>query len=218
MTPMPCNCCEITDKAFSESEARSALLRYRKRGPAPHTRAMLQAIRSRRLKDATLLDVGGGVGTIHQELLQDTVRQATHVDASTAYLKAAEAEASRRGNSSAVEFIHADFTDVATRLPPADIVTLDRVVCCYPDYRALLTAAASRTTALLGLSYPRETWYTRFFIKVLNVIQSVRRDPFRAFVHPVAEMDSLLNAHGLHRVSVKRFLIWEVVLYHRAAA
>lgn len=215
---MPCNCCQITDQTFGDADARAGLRRYQKRGPAGQTRAILQAIRSRGLKGATLLDIGGGVGVIHHELMPDTVRQTTHVDASSAYLKAAEGEAARRGHSPAVEFVHADFTDVASDLPPADIVTLDRVVCCYPDIHALLTAAAGRSKSLLAMSYPRETWYARFVVNAMDFIQSLRRDPFRVFVHPVAEMDSLLNANGLQRVSLKRLFFWEVALYSKTAA
>ncbi len=214
---MPCNCCQITDHTFGEADARSGLRRYRKRGPAAQTRLMLDAIRSVGLKDASLLDIGGGVGAIHHELLPDTAVHATHIDASQAYLQAAEQEASRRGHSGSVDFVHADFTDVAARLPPADIVTLDRVVCCYPDFRSLLNAAAGRSTRLLVMSYPRETWYMRLVINTIDVLQSLRRDPFRVFVHPVAEMDSLLNADGFRRVSLKSLFVWEVAMYTRLA-
>lgn len=213
---MPCNCCEITDSAFSESEARASLKSYRKRGPARQTRELLRLIRSRGLRDALLLDVGGGVGAIHEELLGDIAIQATHVDASSAYLKAAQEEAARRGNSARVRFLQADFTEVAGELPPADVVTLDRVVCCYPDFRGLLAAAAGRTRQVLAMSYPRERWYTRLFIGLINLFQGLRRDPFRVFVHPVDEMDAVLRQHGLQRVSRKRLPIWEVVLYARS--
>ncbi len=212
---MPCNCCQITDKTFGESDARSNLRRYHKRGPESQTREILRAIRSMGMRDASLIDIGGGIGAIHHELLEDTARHAVHVDASEAYLRSAEQEAARRGHGSRVEFFHADFTDIAATLPPADIVTLDRVVCCYPDFRSLLTAAAGRTNHLLGMSYPREAWYTRLAMRLMDFIQALRRDPFRVFVHPVGEMDSLLRANGLRRVSLKRFFVWEVALYSR---
>ncbi len=212
---MPCNCCQITDHTFGEADARSGLRRYRKRGPAAQTRVILDAIRSVGLSNASLLDIGGGIGVIHHELLQGTAAHATHIDASQAYLQAAQDEAARRGHSGSVDFIHADFTDVASGLPPADIVTLDRVVCCYPDFRSLLSAAAGRSRRLLVMSYPRETWYMRLVIAVIDFLQSLRKDPFRVFVHPVAEMDSLLNADGFRRVSLKSLFVWEVAMYSR---
>lgn len=212
---MPCNCCEITDSAFTEAEARAQLREYRRRGPAKQTRLILEAIRSLGLKNAALLDIGGGIGIIHHELLRDVAREATHVDASSAYLKEAETEAARRGHGGRVQFIHADFTDVAPELPQMDLVTLDRVVCCYPDYRGLLGAAAGHTKKALALTYPRETWYLRIAFKIMNFVQKLRNDPFRVFLHPVAELEELLKREGLERVFLRRLFVWEMALYRR---
>jgi 2-polyprenyl-3-methyl-5-hydroxy-6-metoxy-1,4-benzoquinol methylase len=212
---MPCNCCEITDHAFTEAEAKSEVRNYRKRGPASQTKLILEAIRSLGLKDAALLDVGGGIGTIYHELLEDVAREATHVDASSAYLKVATEEAKRRGHSERVKFIHADFTAVAAELPQADVVALDRVVCCYPDFRGLLRAAASHSRRAIALTYPRETWYMRIGLLVVNFFQKLGRDPFRVFLHSVADMESLLNGEGLRKVLVRRLFVWEMALYQR---
>ena len=215
---MPCNCCEITDSAFTEAEARSELRSYRKRGPEKHTELLLNAIRSLPLKNADLLDIGGGIGVIHHELLENVARQATHVDASSAYLKKAKEEAARRGHGERVNFIHADFTDVASQLPKADIVTLDRVVCCYPDFRGLLKAAAEHSRHALALTYPRETWYLRFGLRVINFFQGLRKDPFRVFLHSIAEMDALLRREGFERVRLRRLFVWEMALYQKCGS
>ena len=212
---MPCNCCEVTDNAFSESEARADLKQYHRHGPAKQTRLILEAVRSLGLKDAALLDVGGGIGAIHHELLKDMAVEATHVDASSAYLKLATEEAKRLGHEDQVKFIHADFTDVASDLPQADVVTLDRVVCCYPNFRGLLKAASSKSRTAIVLTYPRETWYMRSALAVMNFIQGLTLDPFRVFVHPVAEMESLLRSEGFASISIRRLFVWEMALYQR---
>ena len=212
---MPCNCCEITDNAFSDAEARSEMRNYRRRGPMKQTKLMLEAIRSLGLRNADLLDIGGGIGAIHHELLKDVAQDATHVDASSAYLREAKAETARRGHSERVHFIHADFTEVASELPSADIVTLDRVVCCYPDFQRLLTAAAEHSQRALALTYPRETWYLQIGLKIANFFQKLRNDPFRVFLHPISEMDLLLKREGFERVSLRRLFVWEMALYRR---
>lgn len=212
---MPCNCCEITDNAFTEEEAKAQLKDYRRHGPMKQTGLILRAIRALGLNRADLLDIGGGIGTIHHELLEDVAQQAIHVDASSAYLKLAKEEVARRGHTDRVRFIHADFTDVAKELPPADIVTLDRVVCCYPDFRKLLTAAAKHSRHVLAMTYPRETWYMRVGLNILNFMQRLRRDPFRVFLHPVSDMRSLLQDEGLEQVSLRRLLVWEMACYQR---
>jgi len=212
---MPCNCCEIENNTFTEDRVKSDIKEYRKRGPAKQTRLIIEAIRLLGLKDAALLDIGGGIGAIHHELLGNVAGQATHVDASSAYLKIAAEEANRRGHSEQVKFIHADFTDVASDLPQVDVVTLDRVVCCYPDFRALLKAAAQKSKVAVALTYPREIWYMRIGLRVINFFQGLGKDPFRVFLHPIAEMESLLNNEGLQKVSTRRLLAWEMSLYQR---
>jgi 16S rRNA G1207 methylase RsmC len=102
---MLCNCCEITDNAFTEVEAKSQLRDYRRKGPPKQTKLLLDAIRSLNLKKADLIDIGGGIGTIHHELLKDVASQATHVDASSAYLKLAKEEVTRRGHTNRVHFV-----------------------------------------------------------------------------------------------------------------
>ena len=213
---MPCNCCEMENSTFGEDEAKANLKDYRKRGPAKQTKLILEAVRSLGLKNAALLDVGGGIGTIHHELLKDVASEATHVDASSAYLKIATEEAKRLGHEAQVKFIHADFTDVADELPQVDVVTLDRVVCCYPNFRELLKAASSKSRTAVVMTYPRETWWLKMGFAIANFFQKLRNDPFRIFVHPVHEMESLLKREGLRRVSTRKLFVWEMSLYRRS--
>ncbi len=215
---MPCSCCQITDRTFGEQDARGDLREYRRHGAPAQTREILRGIRALGLSKARLLDIGGGAGVIHHELLQDVAATAVHVDASSAYLKAAENEASRLGHAGRVEFIHADFTDVAAQIQDADVVTLDRVVCCYPDFRTLLRAAAGKARSALGLAYPRRTWYVGLTIDAINLLQRLRRDPFRVFLHDPDDMDAVLSGAGLRRLSLKRFTVWEVAVYGRDQA
>ena len=212
---MPCNCCEMENNTFGEDRAKADMKDYRKHGAAKHTQLIIEAVRSLGLKNAALLDIGGGIGAIHHELLKDVAREATHVDASSAYLKTATEETKRLGQSEQVKFIHADFIDVAGELPQVDVVTLDRVVCCYPNMRALLKAASSKSRMAIAMTYPRDVWWTRAAVKVANIFQRLRKDPFRVFVHPVGEMEALLNSEGLKKMSTRRLLVWEMSLYQR---
>jgi magnesium-protoporphyrin O-methyltransferase len=132
-------------------------------------------------------------------------------------LKEARAEAARRGHDARVHFIHADFTDVANELPEVDIVTLDRVVCCYPDFRRLLKAAAEHSKKAVALTYPREVWYLRIGFKIANFFQGLGKDPFRIFLHPVGEMEMLLRKEGFERVSLRRLFVWEMALYAKTS-
>jgi magnesium-protoporphyrin O-methyltransferase len=210
---MPCNCCEITDNVFNESSAKADIKDYRKQGPAKQTKLILDAVRSLNLKDINLLDIGGGIGAIHHELLKDTAREAIHVDASSSYLREAKRESERQGNADRVKFIHADFTDVVSDLPQVDVVTLDRVLCCYPDFHSLLVGACELSRSAIVMTYPREMWYVRIVLGVINFFQRLRNDPFRVFVHPIHDIDVLLTAQGFKQMAMKKLFVWEMALY-----
>src|SRR5712671_2640325 len=147
---MSCPHCQGAEKVFDAGTARGDLEEYRQHGPAKTTRLLLNAIRKAAHDDKTLLDIGGGVGAIQHELLADTVQSAVHVDASTAYLGASQEEAAKRGHRERVTYLHGNFVEVAPEVAPADIVTLDRVLCCYPDMPALVTASISHAKQLYG--------------------------------------------------------------------
>jgi hypothetical protein len=93
------------------------------------------------------------------------------------------------------------------------MLTLDRVVCCYPDFRSLLKNASDHSRTAIAMTYPREIWYLRIGMGILNFFQKLRRDPFQVFIHPINEMDALLCAQGFDRVRMKRLFVWEMALY-----
>jgi 2-polyprenyl-3-methyl-5-hydroxy-6-metoxy-1,4-benzoquinol methylase len=132
--------CAGCNSQFGIEHAAKDLKRYRENGPDPTTRLLLDAIKTHGLQGATLLDVGAGIGVIHHELLSAGARSAVHVDATDANLQIAEQEASRQGHRDKVTFLRGDFVELARKISPADIVTLDRVICCYPNMEELVDA------------------------------------------------------------------------------
>src|SRR5262245_16667870 len=156
-------CCDFRTGAkqmFSTKVAEGDLKRYRRRGPNPTTRLLRDGIVAAG-GGRTVLDIGGGIGALSYELLGRGFERSTIVDASPGYLEVARRTTAERGLGGRVEIREGDFVEQAPELPPADVVTLDRVVCCYPDYRPLLEAAAAHGTRVLAYSYPRERWSVR---------------------------------------------------------
>src|SRR5918998_4225657 len=204
--PVMVTCCqrEGIEHQFGRRTAAWELKRFRKRGPLSTTRLLVDELRRLGVSDASLLDVGGGVGAIHHELLDSGARTAVHVDISPDYLLAAREEAERRGHAGRVEFVHADFVEVAPTLAESDVVTLDRVICCYPDMERLITLCAGKARRAFGAVYPRETWWMRAAVAAVNVVSRIRRSAFRVYLHPPAGIDSVLRAHGLERRAIPR--------------
>ncbi len=198
--------------------ARGDLRRFRRRGPDARTRKLLAAIQARTLPpQPTLLDIGGGVGAIHHVLLEQGFARATHVDASEAYLAAAADEARRIGHAERVQFQLAEFPAEAATAPPADVVTLDRVVCCDPDYTRMLGAAAERARRMLAFSYPRPRWLIRFVIEGGNAVRRLMRQRFRAYVHPPAGMRAVLEGAGMRPAWAGGTWIWAIEVFERQA-
>jgi len=139
---------------FNHKVAERDLRRYRRRGADATTRLMLAELRRWPLEGRRLLDIGGGIGVISRELADTGIASATIVEASPAYLEVARREAGSQYGSRPTQFILGDFAVIAGTLPDADVVTLDRVVCCYPGAEALLRQAAGRARQLLAFSYP----------------------------------------------------------------
>ncbi len=210
-----CHCC-ATAAHFDTAEARRDLRRFQRRGPDASTRQLLTAVQARSLPpDPTLLDIGGGIGAIHHLLLKRGFGRATHVDASDSYLAVAAEEAKRLGHGDRVQFHFGEFPAEGSALPAADVVTLDRVVCCDPDYAGLLRAAADHARRVLAFSYPRARWYLRLTAVIKNAIRRLSGSEFRFFVHSPDRMKAVLEKAGLRRVWEGGTWIWAVDLFER---
>ena len=211
------NCCQCQgiEQIFDPEMAASDLKSYRQKGPTKTTNFLLAALKQAGVSGLTLLDIGGGVGIIQHELLPEGVATAVHIDASTAYLDVAQAEAKRRGHFERITYQHGNFVDLADGLETADIVTLDRVICCYHDMPSLVNAAASKASKYIGLIYPRDTWWLRAASRLPNFGLWLFRNPFRIFVHATTAVDDILCQHGFQRQLHKRTFLWQTMLYVR---
>ncbi len=211
-------CCTgycAAEAQFSSKVAQRDLRRYRRRGADATTRLMLAELRRWPLEGRRLLDIGSGIGVIGKELGASGVASATIVEASPAYLEIARREAGSQYGSRPIQFVLGDFAVIAGTLPDADVVTLDRVVCCYPDADALLVAAAAQTRQVLAFTYPRDRWYVRTIFALANFWLRLTGKEFRAFVHAPERMGAVLEASGLVHSTRRKTLVWMLDLYHR---
>ncbi len=212
---MCCPQCEGIEQTFNEQAADEDLRLYRAEGLDETTEWLVDAIKERGVEGMSLLDIGGGVGMIQHELLKSGAAKATHVDASSAYIEAAQREAKRRKLREKIEWRHGNFVDLAPDLDSADIVTLDKVICCYDDMPGLVKASAKLAKKYYGLVYPRDAIWFRAAAKFMNFFQWLFRNPYRMFVHPSAEVERLLKRAGLKPAFHKQDWLWQVALYTR---
>ena len=175
-------CCStygnVADAHFDEKIAKRDLASYRKKGPGPTARLLRDLLVGIGAVGGVVLDVGSGVGGLSFELLDRGAERVIAVDASPAYLAAAAQEATRRDRLGVVEFMHGDFVDVGPQIPSAAIVTLDRVICCYPSFEPLLNEALRHAQHAFAYSYPRDIWYVHAAIGVENGVRRLKSNAF----------------------------------------
>lgn len=136
--------------------------------------------------------------------------------ASTASMAACRTEAERQGHGDRIIHLRGDFGSVADDVEPADIVTLDRSVCCWDDPRTLIDQSASKARWLYGLVYPRDVWWVRYGWRHLsNVSQVLKRSSLRLSTPRTADIEAILARHGLRRRHHAEVGIWQIELYRR---
>jgi len=201
---------------YNDKRAASDLHKFRKKGPIPSTRALIEALKAERVQGATLLDIGGGIGAIQHELIDAGLAHVTFVEASEPYLDAARKESQRRGHDGRITFLHGDFVGLADSIAPAKIVTLDRVINVYPEWERLTDLAAARAECLFGLVYPRDTRRVRLVIFAMNLLLRLLRQPVRASVRPHDVIERIALENGLSsRLSRSVGPAWQVAVFRR---
>ena len=212
---MNCCKCQGIEDLFTEHLVSKELTQYRIKGPDKTTRMMIDALKTGGIQGLSLLDIGGGVGAVQHELIEAGLKHAIDVDASKSYIRAAREEAARRGIADRVSFQHGNFVDLAAQIAPADIVTLDRVVCCYPDMEKLVELSAARARKLYGVVYPRDTWWIKIGASIMNFVFRLQKNPFRIFPHNTHKVEEMIQDKGFNRHFHFHTLIWQVVVYAR---
>lgn len=192
-------CCDPReyDTIFTSRYARRTAGSYRRSGLDDTAERMVGFLASQGLDGATVLEIGGGVGGLHVELLRRGAGSAVNVELSTAYESEAELLLREWGLADRVDRRILDIAVDPQEVPVADVVVLHRVVCCYPDFAALLAAAANRTGRLMAFSYPRPRLLTRAETRFENFGYALRRRAFRTYVHSPQAMIDVVTGHGL---------------------
>lgn len=208
--------CDPFAAIFDRRTAEHDRDRYRKNGPDKTTRQLIDLIRPYCGRGATVLDIGGGIGIVDRSLLTVGAGHAVLVDASRAYLDVARQEARVAGMLDRMDFVEGDFVRQAPAIDRADLVTLDRVVCCYADMEQLVALSSGLADVAYGLVLPRDRRGTRWVASLMNAWHRLRGRAYRFYVHPNARVDAIAAAAGLRPREERHTWIWRVVVYERS--
>ncbi|NYE19234.1 methyltransferase domain-containing protein [Microbacterium immunditiarum] len=200
------------EREFDDRFAHRLARDYRRNGAPAAARRIVEVATSTGLDGASVLEIGGGIGDIQLELLRHGAAHATNLELSGAYESEALRlldEAGMRGR--ATRSVGIDIAATPEAVETSDVVVLHRVVCCYPDYRRLLDAAAQHARRAVVFSHPPRTFVTMAGVGLLNLLYRLRRHPYRAFVHPPDAMIGVLERHGFEPLYRDREGTWCIV-------
>ena len=208
-------CCQrqVIEDRFDRNFVAKRIQQYRQVGLKKETRLLVEALKSEGIDGLTLLDIGGGLGAIEHELIKAGVSRALSIEASQAFIDAAKTEAARQGFADKMTFVHGDLVELAPQIPEADIVTLDKVVCCYQDMESLVRASVAKAKKFYGLVYPRDDWWMKTAIGFENLFENLKGSDWRVYVHPTQEVDRLVREHGLRQRFRRALIDWQIVVY-----
>ena len=223
--PLHGTCCKERDdelvRRIGESFDLSAddhMDDYEKNGLSASSRILVGLFsENNRLAGRTVLDLGCGTGRFSIEALSNGAKSSVGMDLSPKMIEAAHKLSSRKNLDGRATFLIGDAAEVDH--PVSDIVVLDKVVCCYPSIETLLVKASSAALDRLGLIVPRDTGIARVPVRIgvhlENLIDRVRRDPVRMYLHSLKKIDTLLGKSGLGLAKRRVTGFWLVLVYER---
>ncbi len=199
------DCCAVD----ATPEAPAKLIRV--------SRLMLEALAGAGLEGSSVLDLGCGQGPFSLAVLEHGAERVTGIDLSPMAIEVARARAAAAGLGDRARFLVGDAA--AEDVPAHDVVVLNRVICCYPDVDDLLRTSLAATGRVYGVIVPASSglWglLSRMALGFENLLRVVRRDPFRAYVHPVERVDQAAAGAGLVPTRRSRRRIWRLAVYVR---
>ncbi len=211
------SCCRSgpCEQMFRPRVARRSLERSRKKGLDELELQMVAAASEAGLEDARVLEIGGGIGTLQAELLERGAEEGEVVELVPAWEPYARELARERGIEERTSFRIADVLEQPESVEPADIVVMNRVVCCSPDGVALAAQAARLARRSLVLSFPRDVIWMRVGLRLMNAGLWIARRRFRAFVHPPADLVRAAESAGMSRAVSGQGALWAFVALRR---
>lgn len=211
------SCCRALpcEEMFKPRMARRALNRYRSRGLDRLDRHVLATASAGGVEGSEVLEIGGGIGAIQSELLDSGARRGEIVELVSAWEPYAAELAQEKGQAEQTVFRIADVLEEPGTVERADVVVLNRVVCCSPDGVELARSAARLTRRTLVLTFPRNALWLLVGARLLNTAFGVMGRSYRLFLHPPSALVAAARAEGLTLEDEGRTFAWEYMGFRR---
>jgi magnesium-protoporphyrin O-methyltransferase len=180
-------------------------------------RELIAAVTRTKLEGKTVLEVGCGPGDLIRELVRAGASRASGIDLAEQTLEQARQKAADENLADRITFRVGNGAKDA--LDAHDIVVLDKVICCYPDWPGMIDNTSGAARSVYGFVIPRSQGWSSVFVKAFigmgNFFLKMRRCGFRGFVHDYRKIDAHLKSKGFQRAHYSRGPIWMTAVYAR---
>jgi hypothetical protein len=190
--------------------------RYRRGGLSGSAGWLRSALIAAGVRGRSVLEVGGGIGSMQIELLEAGAAHATNVEIVDSYEPEAGRLIAEHHLQGRADRRLVDVATDAAAAPEADIVVMHRVICCYPDVEALLTAGCAHARDTLAITFPRDKPWIRAGFTVMNAWLAVRRIAFRGYVHPRSRIMEIAGTCGFDLREGTAGGVWESMILRRS--
>lgn len=212
MTTIKEHCCGA-DLFFDKKTADKKYKTYLKKGPSRVTAKIISQLKEHQVEGKSMVDIGGGIGALQWWFLENGGNSTIDIDASSGYLKQAKDHAKTKGWEANADFLLGDCIDLYPQIKDVDFITLDKVVCCYPNYKEILEATCDKATKTISLSFPMDGIVSEMIRNLGDVLMSFRDNPFRPFIHSVKDIRTVFEQKGYKRVAHNLAFPWHVETY-----
>lgn len=120
------------------------------------------------------------------------------------------------GLGAKARYLQGDFVAAANDIPRADVVVLDKVVCCYDDLIPLLEASLDKALHVYALSYPRARRLNCWGFSLLAVVGRILNWSFVPRWHDWEGMLLRIRARGFVEHYARDSFFWSVRVFQRA--
>ena len=208
-------CCPHSNSAnrFFSFFAGRYRRRFEKKGFEPSQQQLLEGLQQAGYQDMKILEIGSGVGHLHQTLLEQGASSAVGIDLASKMICEAQKWAAERRLNDRTTYVEGDFMEIADTVIEADVTVLDKVVCCYPDAEGLVSASLEKTNRVYALTYPRNRWYIRAVMGVTAAVMKIMRSDFRSYVHDPELIENWISGSGFDKVYQNNNMVWLTQVY-----
>lgn len=211
------SCCRAQpcEEIFSWRVAEWDLRSYRRRGLEKLERKLLASVPKVVYEGSRVLEIGGGIGALQAELLRRGAASGEVIELVSAYKRYAAELARDLEVEDRTEFRVHDVLAKPGSVERADVVIMNKVICCSPEGLELVAVAASLARKALVLSFPRSTWPLRAAAQLQHLLFRLLGRKYRFYVRPFEAVAAAATSGGLVRSSSGHGAVWEHATFIR---